>query len=131
MAHRHTIAGIFVSAMLIVFVSSATVGQTKEAKEDWQGIPVGMFMDIQGQQFSYVAGFMDSAIFMYHQFGVSDLKWLAKCLADHPNTTNPVEIVVAVIGKLNTVLEDHPEIREEPVGLFIWAELEVKCGRVK
>ena len=74
MAHRHTIAGIFVSAMLIVFVSSATVGQTKEAKEDWQGIPVGMFMDIQGQQFSYVAGFMDSAIFMYHQFGVSDFK---------------------------------------------------------
>ena len=84
-----------------------------------------------GGQFSYVAGFMDSAVFAFHQGDVIASKWLIDCLADRPNTTNPVEIARAITGKFNTLLKDHPDIRDEPVGLFIWAELEVRCGQVK
>ena len=124
----------FMSSLLLVgFLAGgfATNGRAEEQKHYWQGTTVGMFMDIKGQQFSYVAGFIDNAIFAYHQLGYTASKWLVECLADHPETTNPVEITRAIIGKFNTVLKDHPKITDEPVGLFIWAELEVRCGQVK
>ncbi len=130
MVRRLTIAGILASAMLIVLLSLVTVGHAKEPSRDWQGIPVRTFLEIDGQQVSYVVGFMDSAAFAYHEFGVTEFEWLAKCQADLPDTTHPAEIAIAVFGKINAVLKDHPEIREEPVGLFIWAELEVRCGQV-
>jgi len=124
----------FMSSLLLVgFLAGgfATKGQAEEHKRYWQGTNVGMFMDIKGQQFSYVAGFTDNAIFAYHQLSHTASKWLVECLAEHPNSTNPVEITRAIIGKFNTVLKDHPKIMDEPVGLFIWAELEVRCGQVK
>ena len=109
----------------------ATKGQTKEPKHYWQGIPVRMFMDIEGQQFSYVAGFIDSAVLAYHQHGVASFKWMVECLANHPKRTNRVEITKAIIGKLPTILKDLPNVREISVGSFIWAELEVRCGQAK
>ena len=131
MARRLAVAGFFVSAMFIALMSFATMGRTDEASDDWKGIPVRTFLEIDGQQVSYVVGFMDSAAFAYHEFGVTEFEWLAKCQADLPDTTHPAEIAIAVFGKINAVLKDHPEIREEPVGLFIWAELEVRCGLAK
>ena len=109
----------------------ATMGLTKEQKRYWQGVPVGMFMDNKRDQFSYVAGFMDSAVFAYHKLGFAPFKWPVECLADRPTTTNPIEITKAIKGKFNALLKDHPEILKEPVGLFIWSELEVRCGQVK
>ena len=86
-------------------------------------------MEIDGQQFSYVAGFIDSAILAHRQLGVASFNWTVECLASHPNSTNPVEITKAIIGKFNTMRKDGPDIRRKPVGLFIWAELEARCGR--
>ncbi len=119
---------IFLLPALLAFT---IIGFAGEPKHYWQGSTVGMFMDIEGEQFSYVAGFIDSAIIAYHQLGHAAFKWQVECLANHPNTTNPVEITNAIIGKFNTVLKDRPDIQDEPVGLFIWAELEVRCGQAK
>ena len=130
MVRKLTIAGNFFSAMLIVLLSLVTVGHTDEPSDDWKGIPVRTFLEIDGQQVSYVVGFMDSAAFAYHEFGVTEFEWLAQCQADHPDTMHPAEVAIAVYGKINAVLEDHPEIQKESVGLFIWAELEVRCGQV-
>jgi hypothetical protein len=50
---------IVISAILLVLLVMALAanGQAMEHKRYWQGTTVGMFMDIEGQQFSYVAGF--------------------------------------------------------------------------
>jgi hypothetical protein len=116
---------------ILVVGGFATNGQAEKHKHYWRGATVGMFMEIPRQRFSYVAGFTDSAIFAFHYGDAPTFKWLVECMADHPNTTNPVEVTKAIVRKLNTVLKDHPKVLKQPVGLLIWAELEVRCGQVK
>jgi hypothetical protein len=111
--------------------ASAAGGLANEQKRYWQGTTVGMFMDIEGQQFSYVAGFLDNAVYAYHAHGVSALKWQIECLADHPKKTNPVEITSSIVKKFKAVTKDFTHIRNEPVALFIVKELEHRCGQDK
>jgi hypothetical protein len=130
MAKCHKLISNLVLGIFLVGCLATNV-LASEPKRSWQGISVKMFMGIKGQQFSYVAGFMDSAVFAYHELNVNTFRWLMKCMVDHPEATNPVEITKAVIGKFNTVIKDHPGLLDKPVGLFILAELENRCGQIK
>jgi hypothetical protein len=117
--------------LALLVVGLASNSQAMEQKRYWKGTTVGLFMDIEGQQFSYVAGFLDNAVYAYHALGVSALKWQIDCLADHPNRTNPVEITRSIIKKFEAIAEDFTPIRDMPVGHFIDLELGVRCGKIK
>jgi hypothetical protein len=123
---------LMATAFTLILVTNAYTKNvlTDEPKHYWQGSTVDMFMDIRGQQISYVAGFMDSAVFSFHYGDAPGFKWLVECMVDHPKITNPVDVTKVILGKLRTVLKDHPKIGKQPVGLLIWGELEVRCEKI-